>query len=168
MAVRGVLFALTEDQRRQLLEAVDDDSKLSVLEEIEEAWDQDNLVETDKAWDAIHRALAREDRETGELATDPAKNPLALVILGGRQVLTDESGYIIRLIEPDQIPAIVAALKPIDEAAFRTLYDEYCRGVEPEYDDEGFEYTWDYFQGVRMFFNDIADRGRTVIFAVDQ
>ncbi len=168
MASRGVLFALTDEQRDGLLAAESDDAKIEYLqEEIEGAWDEDNLVETDKAWDAIHRALAREPKDSEELP-GPSNDPLAQVILGGAPVLEDEGSYIIRLVEPSNLPAIAAVLKQISEADFRARYDAHCLGVEPEYDDDdGWQYTWSFFGSVRNFLIKVADRGRTVIFSVD-
>jgi hypothetical protein len=116
MACRGVHFALTEEQRRQLLEAADDDARRAVLEDVEEAWDRDNLVETDKDWDALHRALAREAPDSQEMPPGSSDDPLSLVILGGKPILEDERSYIIRLIEPSQIGPIVAALRTIDKS----------------------------------------------------
>ncbi|WP_339613695.1 DUF1877 family protein [uncultured Rubinisphaera sp.] len=56
MACRGVHFALTEEQRSQLLAIVESQGDVIgfIQEDIEELWDTEWLCETDKAWDAIH------------------------------------------------------------------------------------------------------------------
>ena len=58
MACRGVHFALTVEEREQLLALVETQGDVIgfIQEDIEEQWDTEWLCETDKAWDAIHRA----------------------------------------------------------------------------------------------------------------
>lgn len=53
MACRGVHFALTGKQERELLAAGDDEGVRRVIETIETAWDEEHLAQSDKAWDAI-------------------------------------------------------------------------------------------------------------------
>lgn len=169
MAGRGALFAITAEQREKLLAAPDDEAKIEyVQEEIEEAWDEAHLCETDKAWHEIHLALRRQDRsEEGTQLPDPKGDPAALAICGSRQVLEDSEDYMIGLVEPEEVPRIAAALAAIDQSAFAALYDAHCRDVEPEYDDDGLEYSWHYFQALRDFYKAQAGNGRTVIFSVD-
>jgi len=169
MAGRGVHFAITAEQREKLLAASDDEAKVEyVQEEIEEAWDKAHLCETDKAWHPIHLALRRQDRsEEGTQLPDPKGDPAALAVCGSRQVLEESEEYAIGLVEPEEVASIAAALAPIDLPAFKALYDTYCRDVQPEYDDDGLEYSWEYFQALRDFYKAQAGNGRTVIFSVD-
>jgi hypothetical protein len=64
MAARGVHFALTDAEVRELESRHDDESRLEyVQEEIEARFfesRQDDLAATDKAWDAIHDASPTE------------------------------------------------------------------------------------------------------------
>jgi hypothetical protein len=58
VTARGVLFAITDEDREALL-GMDDDAAVAdyVSEVIEERWERGFLAETDKAWDAMHRCL---------------------------------------------------------------------------------------------------------------
>jgi hypothetical protein len=61
MSARGVHFALTDNDVRQLLSRKSNEDRLEHVQlEIEETFFESreaDLVETDKAWDAIHRCL---------------------------------------------------------------------------------------------------------------
>jgi hypothetical protein len=164
VGARGVLFALTDDQVRDLRKAKgDDDAVIEVIEEIEEAWDEDNLVETDKAWDAMHRALT-----DGLLEWANGSAPLNLVILGGEQMY-ESDGYIVSFKTSEQVASIAAALANVgpDEVAqrYRTVVPT---DYDPSYGDEDREYTVSNYEDVRAFYTDAAASGRAVIFTVDQ
>lgn len=63
------------------------------------------------------------------------------------------------------------ALSPIDKEWFRTRYfkiDPSDYGIPGMLNEEDFEYTWDYFEGVREFYQRAASEGRWSIFIVDQ
>src|SRR5262249_20461400 len=144
MACRGVLFAITQDQARQLQAASGNDGLvLSIVqEEIEEAWDEAHLCQTDKAWDAIHRCL-------GDGTLQSGKDPLSLCILGGEQLHRDES-YIVSLLTPAQVQQVAEALRPLDQPWFRVAYFK----IDPAYagpgslNEQDFAYTWQYFEAV--------------------
>ncbi len=177
----GVHFAIT-DQEAAALEALDSDDarKEFVGEVIEEKWDEQYLVVSDKAWDPIHRCLGEfppdtpwfypVDPEYGAhaLPEDHGSYPLRLCVLGGKKVMDDEENYIIRLIRPDEVIDIAAALEPIDKKEMRDRYFRHCKGAWPEYGEEDCEYAWEYFNEVRDFFRRMAGNGRTIIFTADQ
>ncbi len=165
MACRGVLFAITQEEAQRLQAARGNDaSVLSIVQdEIEEAWDEAHLCQTDKAWDAIHRCLG-----DGTLAS--GKGPLSLCILGGEQ-LHESDSYIVSLLAPEQVKAVAKALRSLDKEWFRARYFN----ISPaEYtgpgglSEEDFEYSWDYFEGVREFYQKAAAENRWSIFTVDQ
>jgi hypothetical protein len=177
----GAHFAITEQEAAKL-EAFDKDADREnfVKEEIEVTWDERYLVETDKAWDAIHRCLGEFPPDTPwfypvdpkhgayALAEDHGSYPLRLCVLGGKKIMDDEENYFIRLIRPDEVIDIAAALEPIDKKAMRDRYFKHCKGAWPEYGEEDSEYTWEYFQEVRDFFRRMAGNGRSIIFTADQ
>ncbi|MBL4771373.1 MAG: YfbM family protein [Planctomycetes bacterium] len=162
MGCRGVHFALTPADTDALLSAADDDQVLGVIQEdVEERWEVEGLFESDKAWDAIHRCLT-----DGSLAADGSI--LGKCILGGRQ-LHKGSNHIVCFLDSSETRAVAEALKPIEEVWMRRRYDALA---STEYDgpmgDEDFEYTWEYFDGLREFFRRAALDGRPVVFTVGQ
>src|SRR5262245_30610780 len=100
MACRGVSFALSSLEKDHLLALTSDEKRREyVQDQIEDAWDEAHLLETDKAWDAIHRCL-----------TDGPLSPLGKLFLGGIQLYSDPSTYVINLIEHSELPEVSAAL----------------------------------------------------------
>ncbi len=188
MGARGVHFAITKDQSDHLLGLADDDTRIAYIQEdIEENLPPDDgessdpsHADTDSAWDAIHRCLGdfpphtpyfyEVPSEAGawERPEDHGIYPLKLCVLGGRRVLDDESRYIIRLIEPNDVADLAEALKPITKDWMRDKYFRHCKGAWPMYGEEDFEYTWEWFENLRAFFIRVAPTGRSVIFTVDQ
>jgi hypothetical protein len=164
MACRGVYFALSTTENERLLAAAGDDEAVITIiqEEIESAWDTDWLAETDKAWDAIHRCLA-----DGRLLFDDDR-PLALCVLGGRRLYSGDD-YIVTYVTAVQVGLVAAAIRGIDEQQMKARYlaipeDDYGCPLT----DEDFEYTWDWFKGVRELYVKAADAKRPIIFSVDQ
>jgi len=130
-------------------------------DEIEQAWDEAHLCQTDKAWDAIHRCLT-----DGTLNGDHA--PLGWCILRGEQLHQDAS-YIVSLIMPEQVQQVAEALRPLTKEWMRTRYfkiDPADYGTAGMLRDEDFEYTWDWFEGVRDYYLKAAAEGRWSIFTV--
>lgn len=163
MAGRGVHFAVTQEQESRLLEAEDDEEVMEIIEEIEEAWDKGFLEETDKAWDAIHRSLT-----DGTLSFTNGLYPLTRCILGGRQLYKGED-YIVSFVTRDEVRDVAQAMAFIDKDWLRDRYfkiDPYDYGVQ--FSEEDFEYTWDWFEPLRSFFQRATDNNRSVIFTVDQ
>jgi uncharacterized protein DUF1877 len=164
MACREVLFALTAEEERQLLDASqDDEAMMAVIEEIEESWNEEWLQETDKAWDAIHRCLTDGTLNYGSSA-------LHGCILGDvPDSLYEEEDYIVSYKEPDKVKKIAAAIRSIDEAWMRPKYFAINpRDYDVPLSEQDFDYTWDWFQGVQKFYQKGATDGRAVVFTVDQ
>lgn len=181
MSCLGVHFAITQAQREALLALSDDDARIDYVQmEIERDWDPEFAQASDKAWDAMHRCLSDWPPETPHfypvdpqygtyaLPEDHGDLSLKLCVLGGRKVTDDESVYFIRLIEPEEVTALVPALARIDKPWMREKYFTHCRGAWPEYGEEDFEYTWVHFEEVRDFFKRMNGNGRSVIFTADQ
>jgi hypothetical protein len=164
MACRGVLFAISGEELAKLSAALDDDAVLTIIqEEIEERWDEAWLYQIDKAWDAIHRCLT-----DGNIGFTNGSYPLSHCILGGRQLHRGEN-YIVALKTPQQAADIASALRKIDKAEFRKRYFEMDPAdYGPNFDEQDFEYSWDWFDGLGTFYNKAATASRSVIFTVDQ
>lgn len=164
MGCRGVHFALTDNDEKELLErAGNDDAILELLkEEIEERWDEQWLQETDKAWDAIHRCLT-----DGTLEIED-KSPRHMCILGGRQMYSGND-YIISYLTPAQVEQVAESIHKITVEDFREQYykiDEDNYGVD--LGEEDFGYTWEYFVDLKAFFAKASAANRPVVFSVDQ
>jgi len=164
MSCRGVHFVLNHEQYRKILSAKTDESVIEIIqEEIEEEWDEEWLCETDKAWDAIHRCLTN-----GKLECNEKEYPLNAVILCGKQ-LHESDDYIISLVEPEEVSAVVDALQGIDKDALKEAYEKIDqKDYDGEIGEEDFEYTWEYFSDLPPLFSKAAKAGRAVIFSVDQ
>ena len=163
MAGRGVHFAITPVELEALLAAQNDAELMKLIDAIEAAWNEEYLAQSDKAWNAIHRCLT-----DGSLLYDGGTYPLNHIICGGR-ALHKGDDYTISLVTPDQVQEVVAALAPSSEAWLRKRYFSL---IKPEdYDgnhgEVDFEYTWEWFQGVRDLFQKAATEKRAIIFTVD-
>ena len=163
MSARGVHFAVTPSQARELLAAKSDRKLMELIERIEEAWETPFVVESDKAWDAIHRCLT-----DGSLLYVSGEYPLNHCICGGRQLIRGRD-YTASFVSARQVKDVAAALAKITTGWMRKRYSQ----IDPEdYDevelgDEDFAYTWDAFLAVRRFFKKAAEARRAVIFTVD-
>jgi len=163
MSARGVHFALTPTQAKQLLAAKSDRKLMGLIDAIEETWEQPFVVETDKAWDAMHRCLT-----DGSLLYVSGEYPLNHCICGGRQLIRGRD-YTVSFVSRPQVKDVAAALAKVTKAWLRKRYDK----IDPDdYDevemgDEDFRYTWDNFLAVRRFYKKAAEAGRAVIFTVD-
>jgi len=165
MAARGVHFSLTDAEVREL-ESRDDEARLEYIqEEIEEQFfesRQDDLAETDKAWDAIHRCLT--DGTLGGAST----SPLEIVVLGGESLYAGDD-YIMTLKRADEVRAVIPHLARITEGSLRASYDKIDAGeYDGEIGDDDFGYTWENFVALRDFWERAAEKGRSVLFTVDQ
>lgn len=167
MACLGVHFALTSEEVVCLKSFKDDSERLNHLqEEIEETYMNnfpDLYAETDKAWDAMHRLLS-----DGELSYDEGPEPLRFTVIGGEPIYAD-SDFIMSLKSPDQVRALASMLPRITKDEFRAKYDlmDGAKYGCPK-SDEDFEYTWDWFTGVVLFYQKAAEAGRFVLFTADQ
>jgi len=166
MSCLGVHLALSDADLQTLLTKQSDEDRIDFIQEIEPKYFESPrtyLAETDKSWDAMHRLLA-----DGLLTFDGGEFPLSHVVLGGQQ-LYDGDDYLVSLKTSDQVRQIAAALASLDKAEFRRRYDALDPDqYEGEIGDEDFEYTWDWFQGVRQLYKVAAVEDRSVLFSVDQ
>lgn len=167
MSCLGVHFSLSAAEVQQLRSIEDEQERLDHVQSvIEETYLRDHLQRTaqsDKAWDAMHRALA-----DGQLSWDGGAYPLNHVVLAGESLYT-EPDYIITLKTPEQVRDIAVALPAITRDEFRRRYDAIDgASYDSPLSDEDFEYTWDWFQGVREFYLLAASEGRFVLFTADQ
>ena len=167
MSCLGVHFALSPADRERVLDARDQAAlKALVQEDIEERYLGDEpgwAYQTDKAWDAIHRCLT-----DGTLDPDSGSHPLNLCVLGGTHLYSKDD-YIICFVEPGEAREIAVALKGVTKDALRANYyriDPSDYGLPLS--EEDFEYTWAYFEGLRVFFEKAAGDGRAVLFTADQ
>lgn len=105
MACRGVHFALTDEQREQLLAIVESQGDVIsfIQEDIEEQWDTEWLCETDKAWDAIHRCL------TDGTLSDDDSTPFHWCILNGSQ-MHDGDDYIVSFVDAPNVKQVSEAM----------------------------------------------------------
>ncbi len=169
MGCRGVYFALSDADSQLLLATHSDEEAVSVIEDIEERCDENWLVETDKAWDAIHRCLT-----DGTLKTK-GTTVRAKCVIGGRQ-LYREDDYIISYVTPSEVKAVAHALEPINKPWFRNKYYGLQKRVlwftfsqyDGPIDEEDFEYSWEYFEAIRTFYQKVAVENRAIVFTVDQ
>jgi hypothetical protein len=167
MSCLGVHYVLTAEEVARL-KAFDDDSER--LEHLQETVEEDYfanhpelLAQSDKSWDAMHRSLG-----DGQLSYTSGTDPLRLVVIGG-ECLYSEDDYIMSLKTPAEVKSIARALLPITEADFRRRYDAIDADAYgfPK-SDEDFRYTWEWFGGVRDFYQRAAALDRYVLFTADQ
>jgi len=156
MPGRGVHFAVSDPELKQLLAARGDAAVMKQIEEIEGRWDRAWFVETDGAWWAIHLALI----------SKPAPPGLARVVLGGRSLYKGDDYHVI-LVAAKDVPDIAATLARLDQALFKRIYEQidrkaYGRPLSPE----DFAYTWESFVPLQNFWKKAADARRAVVFTV--
>lgn len=163
MGCLGVHFALTPDEEKRLRAAKGDASVMAIVEEIESRWEKDHLAQSDKAWDAMHRCFS-----DGTLNPAGGSPPLPWAVLGGTW-LHEGDDYIACLLSPGQVQEISKSMTPLTEVWLRERYfkldaDDYGMDLS----EEDFQYTWEYVQCVRSFFEKAARDGRASLFTADQ
>ena len=184
MSCLGLHLALTAAQRQSLEALSHPQERIDYIEELTEPWDEEFLQPTEKAWDAIHRCLGeltpatewvckvRPELGPYALPENHGSYPLRWCILGGRRLVPDElpdtRNYFIRPIEPSEGIDIAKALPAIDKAWMREKFFYHCKGAWPEYGEDHFEYTWEWFQPLRAYFIRMAGNGRSIVFTADQ
>ncbi|MEV6561494.1 YfbM family protein [Nocardia sp. NPDC051756] len=164
MGSLGVHFALTPEQAEALIGEDDPDGVMALIEEIEEELsDEADHVDSDKAWDAIHRCLS-----DGTLEPGGGTYPLSHAVLGGTRLDAGED-YFVSYLTAEQVSDVARALVRLDELSFRERFFELDPGdYDGPHDAEDFAYTWSNFVDIRTFFARAAQKGRPVIFTVDQ
>jgi hypothetical protein len=162
----GVHFAITAEQAKRLLAAENEDSDddvMEVIEEIEEDdWDDQFVAETDKAWDAIHRCLT-----DGTLNLKATNDPLSLCIFGAKS-LCSSGDYYVEFKSSDQVKFIAKAIKAVTKEWLRERYNKIADDYQGEKNADDWEYTWQNFADLQVFFQKAAAANRAVIFTVDQ
>jgi hypothetical protein len=167
MGCLGVHFALTADHVDAIESIADEVDRLEYLQEqIEQPFFEEPktyVAESDKSWDAMHRTLA-----DGRLTWTGGTYPLNHTVLGGKNLYPGDD-FIMSLKTPQQVQEVAAALAQLTEGDFRQRYnlidvDSYGTAL----DDEDFDYTWSWFQGVRDLYSRAAAENRYVLFTADQ
>lgn len=167
MSCLGVHFVLTSEQVSELRKLPSEVDRLDYLQEkIEPEFFEKQpglMAESDKAWDAMHRTLT-----DGTLSWTGGTYPLNHAVLAG-ELLYSESDYIMSLKAPAQVADVAKALANLTEVEFRKRYfaikpSDYGSPVT----EEDFQYTWEWFQGVRDFYAKAAAENRFVLFTADQ
>jgi Domain of unknown function (DUF1877) len=118
MSARGVHFAVTAAQAKELLAAKSDRKLMGLIEVIEEAWEQPFVIESDKSWDAIHRCLT-----DGSLLYVSGEYPLNHCICGGRQLFRGRD-YTVSFVSTPQVKDVAAALAKVTKVWMRKRYDK--------------------------------------------
>jgi hypothetical protein len=155
----GMHFAITDEDRRKLLEMEGDDEAISeYVHDVIEERDDDYNVGTDKAWDAIHRSLT-----DGRLAFGNGSSPLNLAVLGGKLLTSCEDEPVI-LVDTNHVAAVAAALMAVTEESLRTGYERIDAADYAAFGEEDFEYTWENFIDLAYFWRHAAASKRHVIF----
>lgn len=167
MAGRGLHFALTDAEAAEFRAQPDDaDRMLFMMHELEEvflAWHPERVAATDRAWDAIHRALS------GGGPDSPAPHyPLTHVVLGGERMYGG-GDWIMVLKTPSEVRSAAAALRGLSRDELRRRYlglasTAYGQPVG----EDGWERTWERFQGLRAFWERAAAAGHHVLFTADR
>lgn len=167
MACLGVLFSI--DQKTvEIIEALSSDEKRvdyvkDVLEENYFHKYPQWVAELGKSWDALHRSLT-----DGKLSFDNGIFPLSHVVFGG-EVLCANDSYVIILKREEQVIEIAKVVLKLSK---EELERKYFLLDPNEYDNlvtnDDFEYTWQWFEDSKSFWQKAADENRSVLFTVDQ
>jgi hypothetical protein len=171
MACRGGYFAITPEERAKLMALATGRERADYLDEL---YDDATFQTLDKAWYVMHRCLANYPNE--DYGLDDEKDakygtyPLKLAVYGGQDINIDnDDGWIMRLIEPHQLPDLARAMDAIDDKAFAERYwASSSEEANIEHGEEDLEYTLAYFSEARDFFKRMNDTGRTIVFLADQ
>mgnify|MGYP002867715070 CR=1 FL=1 len=118
-----------------------------------------NYLDVDKAWHGIHFML------TG--SAEGGEEPLSLAILGGEEVGEDMGYGPARLLTPQQVKVISAALTTLREQDFRSRFAPHeiaAAGVYPEViwvrdGQEALDYVVENYRELVKFYADAAARG---------
>ena len=157
MPGRGVHFAVSDPELKQLLAARGDEAVMEQIEEIEGGWDKAWLIETDGAWWAIHLALTSKGASPG----------LGRVVLGGRPLYKGDDYHVV-LVPAQDVIEVADVLVRLDQVSFKRLYDPIDRkAYGRSLSAEDFAYTWDSVVPLQKFWKQAADARRAVVFTVD-
>lgn len=122
-------------------------------------------LDLDKAWHGIHYLLTGTAWEWGE-------EPAGAAILGG-DVIGEDNGYgPARLLRPEAVRAIAAALDALSVEELRARFDPDAMAAADIYpniwgtDDEFDNYLAPYFTELRRFYAAAAANGQAVLLAI--
>ncbi len=169
MSCLGVLFSLSEQEVMKIKNLKTNEERRDfITNDIEEKYFDDfpeRLAELDKSWDGLHRSLT-----DGKCDWNNGTYPLNHVILGG-EMLYDEDDYIMVLKTPKQVREIAKAIQTLSKDDLRKGYNQIPVDDE-EYaeflSEEDFDYTWDWFEPTKKFWQLAAEEERYVLFTADQ
>jgi hypothetical protein len=166
MSCLGVLFALSEPEVLKFRAQSTDELRLRYIRSELEPYcfseQPGRMYGLDKSWDAMHRVMT-----DGTLENVSHPYPYSHVILGGDSMYSAPD-YIMVLKTPAEVQDIAGAVQNIDEPAFRKLYSDIDQADYPDFSEEDLEYTWEYFDDAKTFWQRAADESRHVLFTVDQ
>ncbi|MEW6126560.1 MAG: YfbM family protein [Acidobacteriota bacterium] len=167
MSCLGVHFSIDEPTVKTIKSIKRESPRLDFIREVlEEKYFNEYphwLIETDKAWDAIHRTLT-----DGDLTWENGQYPFNHLILGGERLYT-KPDYLMILKTPPQVQDVAKAISKISKQQFRKSYFK----IDPEkygalVDEQDFEYSWSYFENLRIFWETASSEGRYILFTADQ
>ncbi len=160
----GVHFALSARDAARILKFKSPDQLVDfIAEDIEERYLDSGkwAYESDKAWDAIHRCLT-----DGRISVGSGPFPLGYAVLGGRALDAGDE-YTACLVDADQVTEVSDALNKVAKDWMERQYQSLPRSEYGPTSPEEFEYVWEYFEGMRIFFAKAAKGGRPVLFTTD-
>jgi hypothetical protein len=168
MSRRGTVYAITPDEAERLLALVGNDE--AVAREALDLYSIDRakshfIAAMDKSWDILHRCLTDGTlRDLGKGIT-----PLSWCLLGGKSLHAGKE-FIICYVTADQVAQVAEALDKIEPHWLVGRYRSNLQagGYEGPISNEDFEYTWDYFTGVRNLYSKAAGANRAMVFVTDQ
>lgn len=115
-------------------------------------------IDVDKAWHGIHYLL------TGQ--AEGGKEPLSLAVLGGQELGEDVGYGPARVLTPEQVSQISAALGPLSDAALASRFDPqamekldiYPQAIWVCDEKQALEYVLTNYHAMREFYAEAARR----------
>ena len=160
MSRLGMLYALTDDEVKELRSVPVDERYDYMLNEIEEnLFDSPRACELDKAWEGIQYCLGGgEWNETNGIPTN--------IIFGG-EFLVETEDEAITLKTAEDVKKIVEYLRKND---LQEIIKENFQKIDDDFkykDDNGLEHTLDWSHDIIPFYENALKENLQVIFTVD-
>jgi hypothetical protein len=167
MSCLGVLFSIDQKTVDSMEQLFSDEERIYYIKEVIELDYFENhpqwVAELGKAWDGLHRSLT-----DGKLNWDNGEFPLSHVVLGG-ETLCENDNYTIVLKPREDVAAIAQAVNELTEESLRERYFLIDpEAYDGEVDEEDFNYTWQWLEASKEFWQRAFDEKRSVSFTVDQ